>query len=119
MMIFFLIEIATFLKLSPVTVIKADVFTRLERWAKISAQPYSHVKKIAARVLNAMTPQQVIETNIYDLVESIVVKYNVATLSSADIQRDQNNITEMNEGKNTYVVNSNIFGIKCCNNLAI
>ena len=87
------------LTFSHLAAIKADLLQRLERWAKSCGQPFNHVRKIALSFFGKVTLEKLTTSSIYDLVEEIVVNFNIATLSKVNIQKAQNELTARNDGK--------------------
>ena len=72
-------------------------------------QPYPQVRKIANAMLKDMSDEQVAQEHLYNWVEKIVVQYNLATLSDPRLQRAQNRIVELREGKNLFAEYCNFF----------
>lgn len=80
----------------------SEVLARLEKWAKTNLQPSAPVKRIASNHLKQMTEQDILNADMYELIEKMVVMYNIATLKSKSIQQQQNEIVEKRDGKFFY-----------------
>lgn len=77
----------------------SEVLARLDKWAKANLQPAAPVKRIASQYFKQMTEDAIISCDKYDLVEKMVVKYNIATLKSKKIHKEQNKLVAEYDGK--------------------